>query len=80
MLMSPFIYQYVHRHCDFNMQVALRKSDYNATFMKAVPSRQKNRVPDISNPILGIIDSHSQLQIDGTVTEFPYKAFRFRDL
>ena len=62
------------------MQVALRKRELDPVGMKAVPNRQKNRVLDVANPILGIIDPSSQYQVDTTLTEFPHEALRFGNL
>ena len=74
------IFEYFQRHGTFDMQVTLRKCDFDPIGMKAIPNRLKNRVLDIGNPILGIVYPNPQLKIDRAVTEIPYKAFRFGDL
>jgi hypothetical protein len=54
------VFRYFQRLGGFDMQVALRKRKLDPIGMKAVPNRQKNRVLNAANPILGIIDPNSQ--------------------
>jgi hypothetical protein len=74
------IFEYFQRRSAFDMQVALRKYDFDPIGMKAVPNRQENHVLDIANPVFGIAGPEAQLEIDRAVTEFLSKAFRFGDL